>query len=97
MTCDLTLETLITFLTNENNNIDNYILTLEKKSDGYSISNSCDVSSKKDEMYPISRQSRFIVVIGSQVANVANVGGESVFYIANDTFPLTTPPIQMGK
>ena len=35
------LETLITFLTIENNNINVYIVTLELKSD--SIRNSCDV------------------------------------------------------
>ena len=43
MTWDLTLETLIIFLTIENNNINNYIVTFEKKSDADSIRNSCDV------------------------------------------------------
>ena len=36
-------ETLITFLTIENNNINNYIVTFEYMSDGDSIRNSCDV------------------------------------------------------
>ena len=31
VTCDLTLETLVTFLTIENNNINFYILILEKR------------------------------------------------------------------
>ena len=40
----MTLETLITFLTIKNNNINNYIVTLNKES-GDSIRNSCDVFS----------------------------------------------------
>ena len=39
----MTLGTLITFLTIENNNINNYIVTFELLCDGDSIRNSCNV------------------------------------------------------